>query len=77
MTNKEAIGVLSANVLFACEKANLSKACIASVESALNVAISALEWKDTIEKGCCASKKDEIKLPDDWYDRPLWPSWDI
>ena len=43
MTNREAIGILQANVIYACEKAGLSKAAIRSVEDALNQVISALE----------------------------------
>ena len=44
MTNRETINILQANVVYACEKAGLSKATIKSVEDALNKAISALEF---------------------------------
>ena len=46
MTNREAIGILQANVIYACEKAGLSKAAIRSVEDALNQVISALEKQE-------------------------------
>ena len=50
MTNREAIIVLKANVIYACEKAGLTKATIRLVEYALNQAISALEFKDRYDQ---------------------------
>jgi hypothetical protein len=46
MTNREAIGVFQAHVIFACEKAGLSKAAVKEVEDALDLAISALEKQE-------------------------------
>ena len=43
MTNKEAIGVLCANVIFACDRANFAERTKKMVEDALDIAISALE----------------------------------
>lgn len=43
MEIKDAIAILAANVMFACDKAQFSEACKASVEDALIMAISALE----------------------------------
>ena len=50
MKNKEAIIVLKANVIFACENAGLTKATIRLVEDALNQAISALEFKERYDQ---------------------------
>ncbi len=47
MDNKEAIGVFQAHVIFACEKAGLSKAAVKEVEDALNLAIDALSKQET------------------------------
>lgn len=46
MDNKEAIGVFQAHVIFACEKAGLSKAAVKEVEDAIDLAISALEFRE-------------------------------
>lgn len=46
MTNREAIGVFQAHVIFACEKAGLSKAAVKEVEDALDLAITALEKQE-------------------------------
>ena len=43
MEIKDAIAILAANVMFACDKAQFSEACKASVEDALTMAISALK----------------------------------
>ena len=43
MEKKEAKAILQAHVIFACEKAGLSKATVKTVEDALDMAISALE----------------------------------
>lgn len=43
MENREAKTILQAHVIFACEKAGLSKATVKTVEDALDMAISALE----------------------------------
>lgn len=50
MTNREAIGVFQAHVVFACEKAGLSKAAVKEVEDALDLAISALEFKERYDQ---------------------------
>lgn len=56
MENREAIMTLQAHVVFACEKAGLSKAAVKSVEDALDTVISALEkqerdrWRPCNEK---------------------------
>ena len=46
MTNRESIITLKVNVIYACEKAGLTKATIRLVEDALNQAISALEKQE-------------------------------
>ena len=46
MENREAIMTLQAHVVFACEKAGLSKAAVKAVEDALDMAISALEKQE-------------------------------
>lgn len=47
MTNREAIMTLQAHVVFACEKAGLSKAAVKAVEDALDMAISALKRQES------------------------------
>ena len=49
MTNRETINILQANVVYACEKAGLSKATVKIVEDALDMAIAALE---KLEQSC-------------------------
>lgn len=57
MENREAIMTLQAHVVFACEKAGLSKAAVKSVEDALDTVISALEkqekdrWHSVVKEG--------------------------
>lgn len=46
MTEREAIMTLRAHVVFACEKAGLSKAAVKAVEDALDTVISALEKQE-------------------------------
>lgn len=46
MENREAIMTLQAHVVFACEKAGLSKAAVKEVEDALDTAISALKKQE-------------------------------
>lgn len=46
MTEREAIMTLQAHVVFACEKAGLSKAAVKEVEDALDTVISALEKQE-------------------------------
>ena len=46
MEKKEAKAILQAHVIFACEKAGLSKATVKTVEDALDMAISALEKQE-------------------------------
>ena len=46
MEKKEAKTILQAHVIFACEKAGLSKATVKAVEDALDMAISALDEQD-------------------------------
>lgn len=46
MEKKEAKITLQAHVIFACEKAGLSKAAVKTVEDALDLAISALEKQE-------------------------------
>ena len=46
MENREAIMTLQAHVVFACEKAGLSKAAVKAVEDALDTAISALKKQE-------------------------------
>ena len=46
MNNREAKTILQAHVIFACEKAGLSKATLKAVEDALTLAISALEKQE-------------------------------
>ena len=65
MTNKEAIKMLQANVIYACEKAKLSDGALMSVKDALDMAISALEKQSRIitvtdaEGGLIASISDK------------------
>jgi len=61
MTNREAIGILQANVIYACEKAGLSKAAIRSVEDALNQVISALEKQEQDRWIPCSVRLPEEK----------------
>ena len=49
MEKKEAKAILQAHVIFACEKAGLSKATVKIVEDALDMAIAALE---KLEQSC-------------------------
>lgn len=53
MENREAIMTLQAHVVFACEKAGLSKAAVKEVEDALDTAISALKKQEEQEAKCC------------------------
>ena len=46
MENREAIMTLQAHVVFACEKAGLSKAAVKEVEDALDTVISALKKQE-------------------------------
>ena len=46
MEKKEAKAILQAHVIFACEKAGLSKVTVKAVEDALDMAISALEKQE-------------------------------
>ena len=50
MTNREAFGAFQAHVAVACEKAGLSKAAVKEVEDALDLAISALEFKERYDQ---------------------------
>lgn len=50
MDSKEAIGVFQAHVIFACEKAGLSKAAVKEVNDALDLAIAALEFRERYDK---------------------------
>ena len=50
MEKKEAKAILQAHVIFACEKAGLSKAAVKTVENALDMAISALEFKERYDQ---------------------------
>lgn len=59
MKIKDTIAILAANVMFACDKAQFSEACKASVEDALTMAISALEKQE-------AKKIKEIHV-DEYY----------
>ena len=61
MTNREAIGILQANVIYACEKAGLSKAAIRSVEDALNQVISALKKQEQDRWIPCSVRLPEEK----------------
>lgn len=44
---------------------------------AVDVAIEALKSEEKAEKCSFIPEKVRKSLPPDWYDRPLWPSWDI
>lgn len=50
MENREAIGVFQTHVIFACEKAGLSKAAVKEVNDALDLAIAALEFRERYDK---------------------------
>ena len=50
MEKKEAKAILQAHVIFACEKAGLSKVTVKAVEDALDMAISALEFKERYDQ---------------------------
>ena len=65
MTNQEAIQVLQDNVIFACEKADLSIGCKHSVYDALDKAIEALRAKCISEKGWI-SVKDRLPQNRQW-----------
>lgn len=52
MENREAIMTLQAHVVFACEKAGLSKAAVKEVEDALDTVISALEKQEESCETC-------------------------
>ncbi len=64
MENREAVDILQANIVYACEKAKISESALWSINDALNHVISALEQQEADGcQGCAFTDVEEWEMP--------------
>ena len=64
MENMEAVEILQANVVYACEKAGMSESALWSINDALARVISAMEQQEADGcQGCAFTDVEEWEMP--------------